>query len=231
MNLEMTRIKRGLFIRAVALGLSGGSVQAADLPSRKAPPDMVLPPVFSWTGFYGGLNIGGAFSSNAVNNLLGPSSGGSARSVAGGAQVGYNYQISPLLVVGFENDFQGTGLASKNQIFGTPSVRVPWFSTGRARAGLALLDSQLLVFGTAGFATGEVNDTGYSKIRVGWTAGGGLEWAFMPKWSIKAEYLYSDIYKNIKSDGLAETHAKFHTVRVGLNYHFDLFSPVSLGNR
>jgi outer membrane immunogenic protein len=31
---------------------------------------------------------------------------------------------------------------------------------------------------------------GYSTVRVGWTAGGGVEWMFMPNWSIKLEYLY-----------------------------------------
>lgn len=28
---------------------------------------------------------------------------------------------------------------------------------------------------------------------MGWTAGGGAEWAFSPNWSAKLEYLYSDI--------------------------------------
>ena len=33
----------------------------------------------------------------------------------------------------------------------------------------------------------------YSDIRVGWTAGGGLEWAFTPNWTLKAEALYYDL--------------------------------------
>jgi outer membrane immunogenic protein len=35
----------------------------------------------------------------------------------------------------------------------------------------------------------------YSNTRVGWTAGGGLEWMFMPNWSLKTEALYYDLGK------------------------------------
>ena len=35
----------------------------------------------------------------------------------------------------------------------------------------------------------------YSNTRVGWTAGGGLEWMFTPNWSLKAEALYYDLGK------------------------------------
>ena len=57
-------------------------------------------------------------------------------------------------------------------------------------------------------------------MKMGWTAGGGAEWAFQPKWSAKLEYLYTDL----KHDNLPDWNApKFHTFRVGVNYHFDLF--------
>jgi outer membrane immunogenic protein len=92
--------------------------------------------------------------------------------------------------------------------------------TGRARAGVTVLDSRLLLYGTAGLASGELKDGPINKLKTGWTAGGGLEWAFSPKWSAKAEYLYMDFKHNDLPDWNA---AKFHTVRAGLNYHFDLF--------
>ncbi|WP_341871994.1 hypothetical protein [Methylocella silvestris] len=37
------------------------------------------------------------------------------------------------------------------------------------------------------------------------------------------EYLCTDLYKNLKNDDLPDQHAKFHTIRLGLNYHFNLF--------
>ena len=88
-----------------------------------------------------------------------------------------------------------------------------------------------------GVSYGNVNT---SRTQVGWTVGGGLEWAFAPNWSAKLEYLYYDLGSyNI----LAETQGvtlntrasvnsvslvsgQFHgnIVRVGLNYHFN-FDP------
>jgi outer membrane immunogenic protein len=69
----------------------------------------------------------------------------------------------------------------------------------------------------------------------GWTAGGGLEWAFLPNWSLKGEYLFVSLH----NDSLTETaqavlnpgdipasfnanfsRANYNIVRVGLNYQF-----------
>ncbi len=47
-----------------------------------------------------------------------------------------------------------------------------------------------------------------------------MEWAFLPKWSAKAEYPHTEF----KHDDLPDwTAAKFHSFRVGVNCHFDLF--------
>ena len=92
--------------------------------------------------------------------------------------------------------------------------------TGRARAGIATMDSRLLFFGTAGLAAGELKDGPINKMKMGWTAGGGVEWAFLPKWSAKAEYLYTEF----KHDNLPDLNAaKLHSFHIGVNYHFDLF--------
>ena len=217
MTLENSNINKAVSALVLAAALGAGAAHAADLPSRKdAPVYAPPPPVFSWTGFYGGLNVGGGFS--AANATFGRASG-----VIGGGQIGYNYQLSPLFVVGVENDFQGTSLSTRNNGSANPNVSLPWFGTGRGRAGLALLDSRLLVYGTGGLALGQVNDVLARKTRMGWTAGGGAEWAFLPNWSAKLEYLYTDLYKSIKNDGMPDRHAKFHTIRIGVNYHFNLF--------
>lgn len=87
-------------------------------------------------------------------------------------------------------------------------------------------------FATIGFPGGSFSDT-----RVGWTAGGGLEWMFMPQWSAKVEYLYYDLGSVRTPGGLTtrtfagallwanatEVSARFNgnIVRAGVNYHFN----------
>lgn len=204
----------------VAAVLAAGAARAADLPYRKAEPIYAptLPPAFSWTGFYAGANVGGGFSgTDAFNSYLG-TTGGKADGVVGGLQVGYNYQLSPRFVVGIENDVMASGIKTKQ--IGGNEVSLPFYGTGRARAGVTLMDGRLLAYGTGGMAFGQVKDAGIDKMRIGWTAGGGLEWAFQQNWSAKIEYLYTDLYKDIKKDNLPERDQKFQTVVIGVNYHF-----------
>lgn len=204
----------------IAVALAAGGASAADLSPRYAAPVYTAPqPAYSWTGLYAGLNAGYAESGDdAFNNLVG-TSGGKVKGAFGGLQVGYNYQLSPMFVVGIENDFEG-GDIKNHDAFNSAAVSLPWYMTGRARAGIATMDSRLLFFGTAGLATGELKDGPINKMKMGWTAGGGVEWAFLPKWSAKAEYLYTEFKHNDLPDWNA---AKFHSFRVGVNYHFDLF--------
>jgi outer membrane immunogenic protein len=207
-------------IAALVVAVSAtGAAHAADLSYKAAPvyaPQ--LPPAFSWTGFYAGANLGGGFSAdNAFNSYLGTNAG-RAKGAVGGVQVGYNYQVSPRFVVGIENDFIASSMKTSQN--GVNDVRVPFFGTGRGRAGFTFLDSRLLVYGTGGMAFGQVNDTGVDKLRIGWTGGGGVEWAFRPNWSAKIELLYTDLHKDFKKDSLPDRDQKFQTVVVGVNYHF-----------
>src|ERR1700761_7958655 len=88
---------------------------AADLPV-KAPPIVV--PVWNWTGFYVGVN--GGYSWGRSNTSIAPFvspfpiaafapfrqnvDGG-----VGGGQVGYNWQLDPKWLIGFEADIQASG--------------------------------------------------------------------------------------------------------------------------
>jgi outer membrane immunogenic protein len=254
-------MKKSISAFALALALAAGSAQAADLPSRKGPPPAYLPPppVFTWTGFYVGLNLGGAWRERNYYNdyswLLfapvlpvgfgfGNNNNSSNGGVVGGGQIGYNYQFSPWLVVGLETDFQGTSIGSgggNNNWWGGwggggNRERIQWFGTVRGRLGITPFDPHFLIYGTGGFAYGEVSRNtwwnNYSATQTGWTAGGGVEWAFLPNWSAKVEYLYTDLSGNNNNGwnwgiGLnnVNNHTRFHTVRAGVNYHFNLFNP------
>ncbi|ARN80071.1 outer membrane protein [Methylocystis bryophila] len=269
-------MKKVAVISAIALAMGMGSALAADLPSRKAPPVYVAPPPpLVWTGFYGGLNIGGGWNSNnpsnqgsvyydpayalggipagsTTSNLFFLSNGnqsGTAAGVIGGAQVGYNYQFNPSIVIGVETDFQGSSISSSgssnSSIYPSPfvggSYLVPvsavsggnlginWLGTVRGRAGW-LFTPTLLVYGTAGFAYGGVQAWGYNNTSTGWTAGGGLEWMFAPHWSAKIEYLYADLSNSGNNNGSGwnwgyRFHPQLNIVRAGVNYHFDWAAP------
>jgi outer membrane immunogenic protein len=126
-------------------------------------------------------------------------SGKSDVGVSGGGLVGYNHRIGPLFVVGLETDIQGTSLSGggADPLGLRPpggARTLPWFGTVRGRAGVTGFDSRVLFYGTGGFAYGETGQA----IREGWTAGGGRDL------------------------GPFRAAADFHTVRVGVNYHFDL---------
>jgi outer membrane immunogenic protein len=177
---------------------------------------------------------------------------GSQGGVVGGAQAGYNFQFGQF-VIGAETDFQGTSLSgggnntpltlfpafynnATNNNYLTPigaitgaNISLPWFGTVRGRAGY-LVTPTFLIYGTAGFAYGDVQAWSYSNTRTGWTAGGGVEWLFAPHWSAKAEYLYVDLDSNGQTGNLGWTwgnrfHPQLNVVRVGVNYHFNFAAP------
>jgi outer membrane immunogenic protein len=242
-------MKTSLSIVALATAFAAGSAFGADLPSQKAPPAPYAPPppVMTWTGFYAGLNLGGGWQDRTSSNVWG--GGGGSGGVVGGGQIGYNFQFSPWLVVGAETDFQGTSIGSGGGNNGwalawagwggapVDTARINWFGTVRGRAGVTFPGwSSLLVYGTGGFAYGEVQRNQWwnanSVVQTGWTAGGGAEWLFMPNWSAKVEYLYTDLSGANQNwawnpgFGLnnVNNHTRFHTVRAGLNYHFNFGS-------
>ena len=66
-----------------------------------------------------------------------------------------------------------------------------------------------------------------NDLRSGWTAGGGLEVAFDPRWSVKLEYLYMDLGRRDMAwtfTGLPpieeSVQAQQNVVRAGLNFRF-----------
>ncbi len=74
-------MKKLLLVGTALTALFGGSALAADLRPRPYTPPPA--PVFSWTGFYIGGNLGGAWARGSVNDsLFGLSAGTTADSLA-----------------------------------------------------------------------------------------------------------------------------------------------------
>lgn len=231
-------MKKILLSSVALLGLTAGAM-AADLPSRRAPAPIVpvvAAPVFTWTGFYLGVNAGGAWNTN--NNKVfvpgvGLVGGNSNTGFTGGGQIGYNYQMG-MFVLGLETDLQYADLGRKNDlVLIDPALRGSsnnYFGTVRARAGVAF--DRALVYATGGFAYGDVgNRFGGSSTNGGWTLGGGVEYAFTNNLTAKVEGLYVNLERknnDFVALGLADVAAlkknnEFAVIRAGLNYKFNSF--------
>lgn len=114
-----------LAIAIAAIALIGTPVFAADMAVKAPPPPPA--PVYSWTGWYVGGNVGYGWG-NAITDFAGNAATGvpalpgvnsplpfagsnkvHPNGVIGGGQIGYNYQFSPNGLLGLEADIQGSG--------------------------------------------------------------------------------------------------------------------------
>jgi outer membrane immunogenic protein len=168
----------------------------------------------NWSGLYVGVNGGYGANAASVTATFPDPDGG-----FGGGQIGYNVQRGNI-VFGLEADIQGADITATDA-FGYTS-KLDWFGTVRGRVGYTV--GQALIYGTGGFAYGNVNNTGWgSETQTGWVAGGGVEYKFNPSWSAKAEYQYLDLDATDAAgagrlgDGALDR-TQVNTVRVGLNY-------------
>jgi len=197
-------MKRSAF--AVALALAASPAFAADLPlpgpvpAAPAAYSPLLEPVFSWTGFYAGINGGYAFgTTNWYDSSFGLGTGDfTAKGFLVGGTVGANYQ-SGAIVYGVEADADWSNLdgtvGAACTFVATCETKGDWLATVRGRMGYAW--DRLLVYITAGAAFGNVQaglqgGTFVSSTQIGWTGGVGVEGAFAPNWTARVEYLFVD---------------------------------------
>jgi outer membrane immunogenic protein len=205
-------------------------------------------------------NTGVGAADAAALNASGSGNIGSS-GFTGGVQGGYLWQ-QDRYVYGLETDFgafklkgsrQGSGtypVVAPGLIFGVPytissSVNTDWLWTLRGRLGW-LVQPKLLAYATGGMAVTRLgisfnySDTNpgtgsgsASSTKVGWTLGGGLEWALDNHWSVKGEYLYVN-FGSVTATGIITTPPSFgysqgisnsadltaHVARLGVNYKF-----------
>jgi outer membrane immunogenic protein len=262
---------------------------AADLRGPPPPPVVAPLPIFTWSGFYVGVNAGGAFGDNnndfrngvfvpagtfpgapaTSGTLFIPGNDNNNDGFAGGGQIGYNWQVGSF-VLGAEADIQGIATDNNNDNFfgvaptfvvatgpGIPGdiavVRagglrgLDWFGTVRGRAGVTF--DRWLVYATGGFAYGGGGgDNGFcggaffacnnNDTRTGWTAGGGIEYAFTNNFTARIEGLFVSLdrgnnrFAGVVFDTATRTlivgdssrgDNEFGVVRAGLNYKFSTY--------
>lgn len=206
------------------------SAQAADLPRRAAPAYAPMAvPVFTWTGFYGGINGGWGFGSFQGRGPALPSdpSGGLI-----GGTVGYNYQMGNF-VFGLEGDLDYAAVNATTVYAGplTTKSGLTLQDTIRGRVGYAM--DRAMFYATGGYAGGNVHTTIYdvpgkyfnaqTNYLNGWALGAGVEYALQPNISAKLEYLYTDLpaaYNFVGSPDVTRVGTQTSNIRAGVNYHF-----------
>jgi outer membrane immunogenic protein len=194
-------LMRKILFSAPAVALLSLPAFAADLPSRKeAPAVLAQTPVYDWTGFYAGVQLGGLFGSG---NYFVPQNGYSRNvtnnGVFGGGFVGYNYQINSL-VLGLQGEFNGSGASGSNfdaTNGGAVKAQQDWFGSIDGRIGYAFEQCLFYAIGGVGFSNVEHDylnrrnvDFHFSNNRTGYDVGAGVEYAINRNWTARLEYRY-----------------------------------------
>lgn len=249
-------------------GVPASSVTA---PAPAVPKPILPPPSTNkWTGFYGGGHVGYGWgradtsftplpTATSFGDMAPTTLRPDPKGVIAGGQIGFNKEFSPLVL---SAEFSASWSKMKGDATVTPIIRnngsnfpgagfltthqdTSWFGTLRPRLGVLPTSShKLLLYGTAGFAFGNVHYSAnsdfrpggtiqypvdFSKTKHGWTAGGGVEIAVAPHASLNLEYLY---YKLADEAIIANPlpanppfqvgynwQTKANIFRVGVNFH------------
>jgi len=222
-------------LAAFVLGLSAQQSSAADLP-LKAPP-AIAAPATTWAGFYIGVEGGGDWGQFTQTNTITNVSLGTFNQTGAlvGGTAGYNWQ-SGIVVYGLETDLSWTNL-SGTQMCGptrtnicTTNMRA--IGTARGRIGISVLPN-VMGYLTGGLAyadihaTRDVGATESDDWRAAAVVGGGVEVMILPRWSLKAEYLYTTFpgvattyVVTASQTPVAATERNVQILRAGLNWHF-----------
>ncbi|MBL8586978.1 MAG: porin family protein [Methylobacteriaceae bacterium] len=223
-------MSRRVVLASLSILAFAAAAEAADLPRRSgAPaPAPMSAPAFSWTGAYVGVNGGYAWGRHTKGGraLYARPDGGLI-----GATAGYNQQ-SGSIVAGVEGDVAATAVKSSGVAPGpvTGASRLTSLATARARVGVAL--DRALIYGTGGYAGGNLKNTlfdaprglGYrqEKWLNGYAVGAGVEYAVTNNITAKGEYIYADLGKKtyFAAPNALPTGLSVSTVRAGVNYKF-----------
>lgn len=239
-------------IAALSVGMSVAA-KAADLPVAPAPAykaPVMVPPAFSWTGFYLGGNLGAGWQNGTLTDSFGLFNFNSNNNATfvGGGQVGANYEFGGNWVVGIEGDFDWFANNNNSVTFTGPagtafsgSNNGRWLTTLTGRLGYAY--DRVLFYGKGGAAwvgsnnltltntaTGASASFSNNNTNTGWTAGGGVEWAFTNNWTARVEYDFVGLNNQsltvpagfpAAGDVITTHNRNVQMVTVGVNYLFN----------
>jgi outer membrane immunogenic protein len=132
------------------------------------------------------------------------------------------------------NPSTGTAVCTVGGLTGTCGTSNDFLATVRGRFGYAA--DRFMPYVTGGLAFGNIRTTGPASApnpstgavtfigndqsNVGWTVGGGLEFALPANWTGKVEYLYVDLGNAPVCAGCSSASFTVNVVRAGFNYRF-----------
>jgi outer membrane immunogenic protein len=222
--------------------------------------------VINWTGFYVGGNLGGAWGDPvnvtttntpgtppifglpvniAAVNAAGTGSLDQKSAFTIGFEAGYNWQVSPIWLIGVEADIDslhqhaqlnGVAATTIGTVAITNSVSTDWLATVRGRLGYIFNNWLLFVTGGAAFTRQDYTETfgptvlvgipafgtsTTSSTQTGWTVGGGVETMLTGNWSVKAEYLFAR-FNGLSTNTTATAVGGFTQLLVGATDHLDV---------
>jgi outer membrane immunogenic protein len=217
---------------------------AADMPVKapvyKAP---MMAPAYNWSGFYIGGVVGYGWGTSdhcdastcGLPGVVYPAP--DPKGWNAGVTLGYNWQ-SANWVLGVEGDWSWANMKGSDPgtltfgCAGTCDTNIKSFGTVRGRIGYAF--DRLLPYVTAGVAFTELNATIGTPVlaegtttKASFTVGGGVEYAFLPNWSAKLEYLYISKLDDFTyapafcaAPGCFVSNTSYSVARLGVNYRF-----------
>ncbi|MCC3244429.1 alginate export family protein [Methylocystis sp. WRRC1] len=234
----------------VYVGLNGGGAWSSPASNVQVvgvgPAPASLPVAFSaapidtgnhLAGFIGGLQLGanwnfsGNFLAGVETDLHGVSGNTDTKwqltSANGGGDTFLTYEQRTATL-----NYLGT-VRGRLGYLATPTLVV--YGTGGMAYGGVVSNTAIFTRRVGGTSQTQVNPV-FQDTLVGWSAGGGVEWMFLPNWSAKVDYLHYDL-GNARASGFAapssgafnynaSTSTRFNgdLVQAGVNRHFDLFA-------
>lgn len=233
-----------LLLFAFGTLIASSAAHSADFiqPTPQVAPAPVVSPA-RWNGFY--LGAVGAYGwADTKATLNGPIYGDGVDINANGgllgATVGYNWQVNNW-VLGVEGDISAGDIGGNNSLTTffttTGQYDINWLGTVRGRVGWSTSmwgnPTLLYVTGGAAWAGGERHITNpfndnvkTSATHTGWTVGVGAEYAINNRWSLKGEYLYTDLGTQDYVGGfpnnseVSRVSVKANLFRLGVNFKF-----------
>lgn len=225
------------------------------IPLQTTSPAKAAAPVFNWTGFYIGANVGGgSMSSNTFD--------GNGKGAVFGGQAGFNYQHD-MWVFGAEAEGNWSGIRTNSISTDIPNIvnnnSFQAFNgslkntdnfTFAGRAGFTF--DRTLIYGKGGWAWGSFkSDTfdtccgptattttrNFSGTLDGFVVGAGIEHAVTPNWTVKLEYDFIGFGNKEVSlnqcnsngvcgqTGTTSFSANQQVFKVGANYRFNFGMP------